>query len=150
MKLTRWEPFKEVLSLRDEIDRLFSEAFFRPSITEVRGELRDWVPMVDIFEDSDHLLIKAELPEMDMKDIDLRIDNNTLTIKGERKLESEDKKENYQRIERVYGSFYRTFSLPSSVDVEKVKATYDKGVLRIDLPKREEVKPRAIPIEVKS
>lgn len=150
MKLTRWEPFKEVLSLRDEIDRLFNETFFRPSITEVRGEIRDWVPMVDIYEDPERLLIKAELPEMNMKDIDLRIDNNKLTIKGERKLENEDKKENYQRIERVYGSFYRTFSLPSSVDVDKVKATYDKGVLRIDLPKREEVKPKAIPIEIKS
>jgi HSP20 family protein len=150
MKLMRWEPFKEVLPLRDQIDRLFHETFFRPSISEVHGEIWSWVPAVDIYEDSERLLIKAELPEMDLKDIDLKIENNTLTIKGERKLEGEDKKENYQRVERVYGSFCRNFSLPLTVEVDKVKATYDRGVLKIDLPKKEEIKPKAIPIEVKS
>lgn len=150
MKIARWEPFKEVMTLRDQIDRLFNEAFFRPSLTKAHGEIWDWIPAVDVYEDAEKILIKAELPEMDLKDIDLKIENGTLTIKGERKLEAEEKKENYQRIERVYGGFYRTFSLPSSVEVEKVKATYDRGVLRIDLPKKEEVRPKAIPIEIKS
>lgn len=149
MRLTKWEPFREVISLRDQIDRLFNEVF-RSSVSDIRKEIGEWAPAVDIYEDSERLLIKAELPEMDLKDIDLRIEDDTLTIKGERRLEAEEKKGNYQRIERVYGGFYRTFSLPSSVEVDKVKATYEKGILRIDLPKKEEVKPKTIPIEIKS
>lgn len=147
MTLVKWDPFKELLRMEERMDRLFGDNFLRPTLgeREITGE---WLPPVDIYEDAEGVVIKAELPEMDMKDIDVKIEDNTLRIRGERKLEREDKKDNYHRIERYYGSFSRSFTLPSTVDQEKVKATYDRGVLRIALPKKEETKPRKIKIEV--
>lgn len=147
MTLVKWDPFKEMLRMEERMNRLFGDNFLRPTLgeREVTGE---WLPAVDIYEDAEGVVIKAELPEMDMKDIDVKIEDNTLRIRGERKLEREDKKDNYHRIERYYGSFSRSFALPSAVDQEKVKAAYDRGVLRITLPKKEEIKPRKIKIEV--
>ncbi len=147
MTLVKWDPFKEMLRMEERMNRLFGDNFLRPTLgeREVTGE---WLPPVDIYEDAEGVEIKAELPEMDMKDIDVKIEDNTLRIRGERKLEREDKKDNYHRIERYYGSFSRSFTLPSTVDQEKVKAAYDRGVLRITLPKKEETKPRKIKIEV--
>jgi len=146
MTLVRWDPFKELLRMEDRMNRLFGD-ILRPELRE-REVVGEWLPPVDIYEDAEGVVIKAELPEMDMKDIDVKIEDNTLRIRGERKLEKEDKKDNYHRIERYYGSFSRSFTLPSTVDQEKVKATYDRGILRITLPKKEETKPRKIKIEV--
>ena len=109
-----------------------------------------WQPPVDIYETVDSIVIKAELPDVDQKDIEVRIEENTLTLRGERKHEDEVKKENYHRIERYFGTFQRSFSLPTTVDQEKVVAACDKGVLTITLPKKEETKPKQINIEVKS
>jgi HSP20 family protein len=108
-----------------------------------------WQPPVDIYEDDHSVVIKAEIPDVDQKDIDIRIENNTLTLRGERKHASEVKKENYYRVERYFGHFQRSFSLPSSIDQEKVQAACDKGILTITLPKRAEKKPKQISVEVK-
>ena len=151
MSLVKWEPFRELATLRDRLDRLFSDPFFSPTLEEGTRTrlLAEWVPAVDVYEDENQWVISAELPGMDMKDIDVKIEDETLKISGERKLEHEDKRENYHRVERVYGSFYRAFTLPRTVDTEKVKAHYEKGILRVTLPKREEVKPRKVNIEIR-
>lgn len=151
MALVKWDPFKELVDFRRRMDRLFHEV----SGSLLRSEweeptlLRDWVPAVDVYEDADKFQIQAELPGMDMKDIEVQVEGNTLTLRGERKLEHEDKRENYHRVERVYGAFQRSFSLPSTVDVDKIEATYDRGVLTITLPKKEETRPKSIQIQVK-
>ena len=111
--------------------------------------LSTWAPSVDVYEDEEKLVIKAELPEMNQKDIEVHVEENQLTITGERKLEKEEKKEKYHKIERSYGTFSRSFTLPSTVDQDKIKAHYDRGVLKIELPKKEETKPRHIAIDVK-
>lgn len=147
MTITRWNPFAELINMQERMDRLFGDTYLKPALGN-RGVGKEWAPAVDIYEDADGVLIKAELPEMAMKDIDVRIEDNTLSIKGERKLEREDKIDNYHRIERYYGSFNRSFTLPSTVDQEKVKASYDRGVLRISLPRKEDTKPRKIKIDV--
>jgi len=147
MALVRWNPFAELINMQDQVNRLFGDRYLKPSIAE-REVSDEWSPAVDIFEDADGVVLKVELPEMDMKDIDVKIEDNALKIRGERKLESEDKKDNYHRVERYYGSFSRSFSLPSTVDQEKVKASYDRGVLRIALPKKEDTKPKKIKIDV--
>jgi len=146
--LVRWNPLRDLESLHGEIDRLFDEAVGRPL---TRGETRapTWVPTVDIHEDPDGINISADLPGMTQKDVKLNIDNNVLTLSGERKLERENKKENYHRVERYYGNFSRSFSLPNTVNTEKVEAHMDNGVLKIHLPKREEAKPKQIEIKVK-
>lgn len=147
MPIVKWDPFKELVSMQDRMNRLFGDYFMKPTVGE-REMTGEWLPAVDIYEDADGVVIKAELPEMDMKDIDVKIEDNTLRIRGERKMEKEEKRENYQRMERYYGSFSRIFSLPSTVDQENVKATYDRGVLKITLTKKEETKPKKINIEV--
>lgn len=147
MTLVKWDPFKEISRMQERMDRLFGDYFWKPTFLE-RELTGEWLPAADIYEDADSVIIKAELPGMDMKDIDVKIENNTLKIRGERKLEKEDKRDNYHRIERYYGTFSRSFSLPSTVDQEKVKATYDRGVLEIVFPKKEETKPKQIKVEV--
>lgn len=146
--LVRWDPFREMETLHGEIERLFDQALGRPLL---RGEERGatWMPNVDIHEDKDGINISADLPGMTQKDVQVNIDNNVLTLTGERKLDREDKKDNYHRIERFYGKFSRSFSLPNTVDTDKVEAHMENGVLRIHLPKREEAKPRQIEIKVK-
>jgi len=144
--LTRWEPFREFATLQDRMNRLFRES---------HGEGQDdslttssFAPAVDVYEDEHNVTLKIEVPGIDEKDIDVRIENNTLTVHGERKIEKEEKEENYRRVERQYGSFTRTFTLPTTVDAEKAAADYDKGVLKITLPKKAEAKPKQVKINV--
>jgi HSP20 family protein len=130
-------------------DRLFQDAF--SSVLPVReGELptRAWAPAVDICENENNLVLKAELPGVDPKDVEVRVEDNTLYLKGERKFEKDTKEENYHRIERSYGSFARSFALPNSIDAEKVAAEYQDGLLTLTLPKREETKPKTIKINI--
>jgi len=145
--LVRWNPLRELDSLHSEIDRLFGES--SQARATGRGELAVWTPNVDIYEDKEGIAISVDLPGIVQKDVRLNIDNNVLTLSSDRKLEHEDKKDNYHRIERFYGTFSRSFSLPNTVNTEKVDAHMENGVLKIYLPKREEAKPKQIEIKVK-
>ena len=127
--------------------RLFEDAFTR-LLSEPRTG-RPWSPAVDIFETEDELVLKADVPEVELKDIDLRVENNTLTLSGERKFEKDDTSKGYHRIERSYGQFTRSFTVPSTVDTEKVGAEYHNGVLTVKLPKKAAAKPRQVKIDVK-
>ena len=144
MTLVRWsDPFREFAQLQDRINRVFSDgdAGLLTSGT--------WVPPVDIYQNGDHeVVLKAELPDMTREDIDITVDNGTLTIRGEKKLSNEVKEESFRRIERRYGTFSRSFSLPQTVDAAKVGAEYKNGVLTVRLPLREEAKPRQIKVDV--
>src|ERR1700740_667864 len=127
--LTRWDPFREFSTLQDRMNRLFHD-----SLGDGREEALTtsaFAPAVDVYEDEHNVTLKIEVPGIDQKDIDVRIENNTLTVHGERKFEKEEKEENYRRIERQYGSFTRSFTLPNTVDPDKVQANYEKGVLNI-------------------
>jgi HSP20 family protein len=144
--LTRWEPFRELNVLQDRMNRLFRE-----SLREGQDEslsTSGFAPAVDVYEDEHNVTLKIEVPGIDEKDIDVRIENNLLTVHGERKIEKEEKEENYRRVERHYGSFTRTFTLPNTVDTDSVSATYDKGVLKIRLAKKAEAKPKQIKVNV--
>jgi len=134
------------LTLQDEVNRLFEDNFTRERYGH--ADLATWAPPVDIYETENELVVKAELPDFQDKDIDVRITNNTLTIRGERKFEKDVKEENYLRIERAYGSFMRSFSLPNTVSSENIRADYRNGVLTLHLAKREESKPKQIKISV--
>jgi HSP20 family protein len=146
--LTRWEPFREFASLQDRINRVFRESYDGASQDE--SLTSSFAPAVDVYEDEHKVTLKIEVPGIEEKDIDVRIENNTLTVHGERKIEKEEKEENYRRVERRYGSFTRTFNLPQTVETENVSATYDKGVLKISLPKKAEAKPKQIKVNVGS
>ena len=146
--LTRWDPFREFSTLQDRMNRLFRDSF-----TEGRDEAlttTGFAPAVDVYEDEHNVTLKIEVPGIEEKDIDVRIENNLLTVHGERKFEKEEKEENYRRIERQYGSFTRSFTLPNTVDTEKVNANYEKGVLNITLAKKAEAKPKQIKVNVGS
>jgi len=134
------------LTLQDEVNRLFEDNFTRER--SGHADLATWAPSIDIYETENELVVKAELPDFQDKDIDVRITNNTLTIRGERKFEKDVKEENYLRIERAYGSFMRSFSLPNTVSSENIRADYRNGVLTLHLAKREESKPKQIKISV--
>jgi HSP20 family protein len=145
--LTRWEPFREFATLQDRINRAFRESYagrHDESLTST------FAPAVDVYEDEHQVTLKIEVSGIDEKDIDVRVENNSLTVHGERKIEKEEKEENYRRVESQYGSFTRTFTLPQTVDTEKVSANYDKGVLKIALPKKAEAKPKQIKVNVNS
>ena len=144
--LTRWEPFREFSTLQDRMNRLFRETYSENQDQSLTTS--SFAPAVDVYEDEHNVTLKIEVPGIDEKDIDVRIENNTLTVHGERKIEKEEKEENYRRVERQYGSFTRTFTLPNTVDTEKVQANYDKGVLNISLPKKAEAKPKQIRVNV--
>ncbi len=144
-ELTIWRPFQE---LRREMDRLFQEFFGTKSLFPERWEAIEWVPAVDVSETDKEVIVKADLPGVKPEDIEINIVDNVLTIKGEKKREAEEKKENFYRVERYYGSFMRAIQLPSEVDVEKVKAIYKDGVLKVILPKKEEAQKRVIKVEV--
>jgi HSP20 family protein len=144
--LTRWEPFREFSTLQDRMNRLFRETQGNSQDETLTSS--SFAPAVDVYEDEHNVTLKIEVPGIDEKDIDVRIENNTLTVHGERKIEKEEKEENYRRVERQYGSFTRTFNLPPTVDSEKVQADYDKGVLNITLPKKAEAKPKQIKVNV--
>jgi HSP20 family protein len=144
--LTRWEPFREFSTLQDRMNRLFRETQGNSQDEALTSS--SFAPAVDVYEDEHNVTLKIEVPGIDEKDIDVRIENNTLTVHGERKIEKEEKEENYRRVERQYGSFTRTFNLPTTVDAEKVQADYDKGVLKITLPKKAEAKPKQIKVNI--
>lgn len=146
MAITRWQPFRELSSLQDRMNRLFDD--FLGDRNQLEGPAAGWAPAVDIFEDKDKVVLKADLPGIEEKDISLDVDGNRLTLKGERRMEKETKEENYHRVERAYGQFVRSFTLPNTVDVENIKASYKNGVLEVSLPKKEEVKPKHISIAV--
>jgi HSP20 family protein len=150
--LTHWEPFREFSTMRDRINRmnrLFRESY-SPEGPEEALTTTSFAPPVDIYEDEHNITLKMEAPGIDEKDIDVRVEGNTLTVHGERKLEKDEKEENYRRIERQYGSFTRSFTLPSSVDSGQVGAHFDKGVLKINLAKKVEAKPKQIKVRVGS
>src|SRR5246127_34001 len=147
--ITRWDPFREFSTLQDRMNRLFRESY-GPAGREESLTTSRFAPPVDVYEDEHNVTLKIEVPGIDEKDIDVRIENNVLTVHGERKFEKEEKEENFRRVERHYGGFTRTFTLPTTVDAEKVTANYDKGVLKIALPKKAEAKPKQIKISVGS
>ena len=147
MAIVRWEPFRDLMTAQRDFDRLFREAF-SPALAEGEVSTRTWAPPVDIYEDGDNLVLKAELPGVNPDDVEIRVEDNTLYLKGERKFEKEVKEQNYHRIERSYGTFTRTFSLPNSLDADKVTANYKDGVLTLVMPKKEEAKPKTIKVNV--
>ncbi len=147
MAIVRWEPFRDLLTTQREFDRLFKEAF-SPMSGETELSTRSWAPPVDIYETEDAIVLKAELPGVDAKDVEVRVEDNNLYLKGERKFEKEVKEQNYHRVERSYGSFARSFSLPNSISADKVKAEFRDGLLTLTMPKREEAKPKTIKIDV--
>jgi HSP20 family protein len=147
--ITRWDPFREFVTIQDRMNRLFRDSFV-PEGREEALTTTTFAPPVDVYEDEHNVTLKIEVPGIDEKDIDVRIENNTLTVHGERKYEKEEKEENYRRVERQYGSFTRTFTLPSTVNHENVQADYDKGVLKIKLAKKAEAKPKQIKVNVGS
>jgi HSP20 family protein len=143
MRLQRWDPFRDIERLHEEMDRLF-RGFALPRLA---GEEPQCTVAVDILEDKDNVVLKAEIPGVNPKDVELQVHDNVLTISGEKKLEHEDKKDNYVRIERFYGKFSRSFTLPPYVDTQKIEATYKDGVLTVTLPKKPETKPRQIEVK---
>ena len=150
MTIVRWDPFREFTQLQDRINGVFTDPYGRPAGHD-EGFLTTgvWVPPVDIYENGAHeLVLKAEVPDMTREDIEITVDNGTLTIKGEKKLSSDVKEEQFRRIERRYGTFSRSFSLPQTVDPQKVAAEYKQGVLTVRLGLREEARPRQIKVDV--
>jgi HSP20 family protein len=143
MALVRWDPVRELAGMEiDRLNRMFEDFY-------TGGFTRNWVPAVDIYEnDKQEVVIKAELPEVNREDINVTFENNVLTLKGERKVEKDTKREQFQRVERHYGSFTRSFTLPNTVDPSRIAASYKDGVLTIVLPRREEAKPKQISVDV--
>lgn len=146
--LTRWEPVRELANLQDRMYRMFNDSF-SPVTSQESLASGSFVPPVDVYEDEQGINLKMEVPGVEEKDIDIQLQNNLLTVRGERKLESETQEENYHRIERRYGSFTRSFTLPNTVNQEEVKASYARGVLSIHLGKRAEARPKQIKVDVK-
>ena len=145
MAVVRWDPFRDLNLLQDRMNRLFEDAN-RNWKSDEPASTTTWSPAVDIFETESEIVVKAEVPGMDRKDITLNLENNVLTLKGERRFLKEAKEENYHRIERSYGGFSRAFSIPATVDEEKIRADYQDGVLKIVLPKKEQLRPKQIKI----
>lgn len=146
MAIVRFDPYREFAALQDRMNRLFGDTYLRDEEVTRRG---NWVPAVDIYETDAHdVVIKAELADMTREDIEVTVENNTLTLKGERKVPADIKEEQFRRVERAYGAFSRSFTLPSTVDASKVSAEYRHGVLTVKLPFREEAKPRTINVDV--
>jgi HSP20 family protein len=144
---TRWEPSRELSTLEERLTRIFGEPFNllggQESLTAGA-----FVPPVDVYEDEKSIRLKMEVPGVDEKDINIHLENNLLTVRGERKMENETKEENYRRVERSYGSFSRSFTLPNTVNPENVKAAYSKGILTVTLAKRAEARPKQIKVEI--
>lgn len=143
--ITHWGPLQNLSTLQEQVNRLFESKF------QGRGDdsaLTTWAPAVDIYETENELVLRADLPGINEKDLDVRVENNMLTVRGERKFEQQVKEDNYLRIERTYGSFSRSFGLPNSVNTEAIKAEYKNGVLTVELPKRAESKPKQVKVNV--
>ena len=143
--MNRWEPSRGAMTLQEQLSRMFGDVLER---TGEESTLTAWAPPVDIYETANELVLKADLPEVNPQDLDIRVENNILTIRGERKFEKKVNEENYLRIERAYGSFSRSFSLANSVKSEEIKADYQNGALTLRIPKREETKPKQIKVNV--
>ena len=148
MALIRWEPARELGTIQNEMNRLFNNTFFDTPTPANGGAFRRWIPAMDLAEGDGEFVLKADLPGLSEGDVNIEVQDNVLTVSGERKSEHEEKKNGYLRIERSYGSFRRSLTLPEGVDPESVKATFDRGVLEIRVPKPEERKPRKVAITV--
>ena len=150
MALVRWEPVRELTSLQSEMNRLFNTFFDTPTTTGGNGggAARRWVPSMDLVETEEHFILRADLPGLTEADVSIELEDNVLTVAGERKVEHEEKKEGFYRMERSFGQFRRSLTLPEGVDAEKIAATFDKGVLEVRIPKPEERKPRRVAISV--
>ncbi len=146
--ITRWDPFREFSTLQGRLNHLFQQSF--ADGREESLTTSTFAPPVDVYEDEHNVTLKIEVPGIEEKDLDIRVENNTLTVHGERKFEKEEKEENYRRVERQYGSFTRNFTLPTTVDSENIAANYDKGVLKITVAKKAEAKPKQIKVNVNS
>ena len=145
MTIVRWEPLRELNSLQSEMNRLFNTVFDTPSGTS-GNVLRRWMPAMDLVESGDHFVLRADLPGMSEDDVNIEFEDGTLTVSGERKAEHESKNEGYYRVERAFGAFSRSLTLPQGIDPEAVTANFENGVLEIRVPKPEERKPRRIEI----
>ena len=150
MAIVRWEPFRDLVTIQDRMNRIFDDAFRggRQGAEEDWALGGSWAPPVDIYEQDGSLVLKAELPGIEPKDVDVRVENNVLTLRGERQFDQSVKRENCHRVERAYGTFSRSFTLPSMVDTQAIKAEFKDGVLRVTMPKREEAKPKQIQIQI--
>ena len=145
MAIIRWDPYRDMITLRERMNRLFED------MSHQKGEEKDlvpgaWAPSVDIYETENEVVLAAEIPGVDEKDVEIKVEDNNLTIRGERKFEKETKEENYHRIERAYGSFFRSFALPSYIDQDRIEAEHENGVLKFRMPKRAELRPRMFKI----
>jgi len=145
MAIIRWDSFRDMVTLRERMNKLFED------MAASRGEEKDlttssWAPAVDIYETENEVVLTAEIPGIEEKDVEIKVEDNTLTLRGERKFEKETKEENYHRIERAYGSFFRSFTLPNYVDQDRIEAEHENGILKIRMPKRAELKPRKVKI----
>jgi HSP20 family protein len=145
--LTRWDPFREFSTLQDRMNRMFRDSYGERDEALTTST---FAPPVDVYEDEHNVTLKIEVPGIDEKDLDVRVENNTLTVHGERKIEKEEKEENFRRVERQYGSFTRSFTLPNTVDTDSIQAAYEKGILKIQLAKKAEAKPKQIKVNVGS
>jgi HSP20 family protein len=146
MAITRWDPFREVVALQNRVNSLFRD--FNEGAADSPLTTGSFIPAVDIYEDEKTVVLKLEVPGIEEKDLDVSVENNTLTVKGERKFAQEEKEENFHRIERRYGSFYRAFTLPTTVDTENVAASYTAGVLKLEIKKKPEAQPKQIKVNV--
>jgi HSP20 family protein len=146
MTIVRWEPLRELGALQSEMNRLFNTVFDSPAQGGNGGTMRRWMPAMDLLETGDHFVLRADLPGMSEADVNIELEDSTLTISGERKTEHESTDEGYYRVERASGSFQRSLTLPKGVDPEAVSASFDRGVLEVRIPKPEERKPRKIQI----
>jgi len=149
MAIVRWEPFRDLVTIQDRMNRIFEDAFRSPGRAGEEDWLGgNWAPAVDIYEHDGNLVLKAELPGIEPKDVDVRVENNVLTLRGERKFDAEVTRESCHRVERAYGTFSRSFTLPNVVDTASIKAEYKDGVLRVTMAKREEAKPKQIQVQI--
>ena len=146
MVITRWDPFRELASLQNRVNGLFQD--YGRSNNDELATSGSFVPAVDVYEDEHKVVLKLEVPGVKEQDLDVQVENQTLTVRGQRSFEKEEKEENFQRIERRYGSFTRSFTLPNTINTESVNASYENGVLKIELAKREEAKPKQIKVNV--
>lgn len=150
MTIVRWDPYRDVLALQNRMNSLFQDFSRNGAGENETVTAAGFVPPVDIYEDEHKLVLKLEIPGIKQEDLDVRMENNTLSIKGERNFQSEGKEENFHRVERRYGSFYRAFTVPNTIDPESIKADYDAGILRLELAKKPESKPKQIKINIGS
>jgi len=146
MTIVRWEPLREFSTLQNEMNRLFNTVFDAPTAGNGGSTLRRWMPPMDLVETDDHFVLRADLPGLAEDDVKIEFEDGTLTVSGERKAEHESKNEGYYRVERAFGPFSRSLTLPQGIDAEAVAASFDRGVLEVRIPKPEEKKPRRIEI----